>query len=80
MVLQCNHSESKVEDCSIARPDPRPALSLVGKLVPVRITKGYAHSLRGELVSVQNISICNQRSVIPRKAYGAQLRKLNIEF
>ena len=43
-------------------------ISLVGKLVPVRITKGYAHSLRGELVSVQNISICNQRSVIPRKA------------
>jgi tRNA-2-methylthio-N6-dimethylallyladenosine synthase len=25
-------------------------LSLVGKLVPVRITKGYAHSLRGEIV------------------------------
>ena len=28
-------------------------LSLVGKLVPVRITKGYAHSLRGELVPHQ---------------------------
>jgi tRNA-2-methylthio-N6-dimethylallyladenosine synthase len=26
-------------------------LSLVGKLVPVRITKAYAHSLRGEIVS-----------------------------
>ena len=55
-------------------------LNLVGKLVSVRITKGYAHSLRGELVSVQNISICNQRSVIPRRAQGAQLRKLNNEF
>ena len=28
-------------------------LSLVGKLVPVRITKGYAHSLRGEVVPPQ---------------------------
>jgi len=28
-------------------------ISLVGKLVPVRITKGYAHSLRGELVPPQ---------------------------
>ena len=28
-------------------------LSLVGKLVPVRITKGYGHSLRGELVPHQ---------------------------
>jgi tRNA-2-methylthio-N6-dimethylallyladenosine synthase len=26
-------------------------LSLVGKLVPVQITKGYAHSLRGETLS-----------------------------
>jgi tRNA-2-methylthio-N6-dimethylallyladenosine synthase len=43
-------------------------ISFVGKLVPVRITKGCAHSLRGELVSVQNISICDQRSAIPRRA------------
>jgi tRNA-2-methylthio-N6-dimethylallyladenosine synthase len=43
-------------------------ISFVGKLVPVRITKGYAHSLRGELVSVQNISICDQRSAIPHRA------------
>jgi tRNA-2-methylthio-N6-dimethylallyladenosine synthase len=28
-------------------------LNLVGKLVRIRITKGYAHSLRGELVSPQ---------------------------
>jgi tRNA-2-methylthio-N6-dimethylallyladenosine synthase len=37
-------------------------LGLVGKLVPVRITKGYAHSLRGEMVPshcrMQNISAC----------------------
>ena len=26
-------------------------LSLVGKLVPVRIIKGYAHSLRGEILT-----------------------------
>jgi tRNA-2-methylthio-N6-dimethylallyladenosine synthase len=39
-------------------------LSLVGKLVPVRITKGYAHSLRGELVSAQDPSIYNLRSAI----------------
>jgi tRNA-2-methylthio-N6-dimethylallyladenosine synthase len=29
-------------------------LGLVGKLVPVRITKGYAHSLRGEVVPPQS--------------------------
>jgi tRNA-2-methylthio-N6-dimethylallyladenosine synthase len=28
-------------------------MSLVGKLVPVRITKGYAHSLRGEIVPLR---------------------------
>ena len=43
-------------------------LSLMGKLVPVRITRAHPHSLRGELVSVQNISICNQRSAIFRRA------------
>jgi tRNA-2-methylthio-N6-dimethylallyladenosine synthase len=34
-------------------------LNLVGKLVPVKITKAYAHSLRGEITSVQDPSICN---------------------
>jgi len=43
-------------------------LSLAEKLVPVRITQAHPHSLRGELVSVQNISICNQRSAIFRRA------------
>jgi tRNA-2-methylthio-N6-dimethylallyladenosine synthase len=39
-------------------------LSLVGKLVPVQITKAYAHSLRGEITSNQDPSICNLRSMI----------------
>jgi tRNA-2-methylthio-N6-dimethylallyladenosine synthase len=39
-------------------------LNLVGKLVPVQITKAYAHSLRGEITSVQDLSICKLQSVI----------------
>jgi tRNA-2-methylthio-N6-dimethylallyladenosine synthase len=39
-------------------------LGLVGNLVPVQITKAYAHSLRGEITSVQNPSICKSRSAI----------------
>jgi tRNA-2-methylthio-N6-dimethylallyladenosine synthase len=39
-------------------------ISLVGKLVHVRITKGYAHSLRGDITSVQDPSICNLRPAI----------------
>jgi len=39
-------------------------LSLVGKLVPVRITKAYPHSLRGEITSAQDPPICNLRSAI----------------
>jgi tRNA-2-methylthio-N6-dimethylallyladenosine synthase len=37
-------------------------LNLVGKLVPVRITKAYPHSLRGDMTSAQDPSICNLRS------------------
>jgi tRNA-2-methylthio-N6-dimethylallyladenosine synthase len=36
-------------------------LNLVGKLVPIKITKAYAHSLRGEITSAQDPSICNLR-------------------
>ena len=43
-------------------------VNLVGKLVPVRITNAYPHSLRGEIIPAQDLSICNLRSVIPRKA------------
>jgi tRNA-2-methylthio-N6-dimethylallyladenosine synthase len=39
-------------------------ISLVEKLVHVRITKAYAHSLRGDITSVQDPSICNLRSAI----------------
>ena len=39
-------------------------LSLVGKLVPVQITKAYAHSLRGEITSKSGSFICNLRSAI----------------
>jgi tRNA-2-methylthio-N6-dimethylallyladenosine synthase len=39
-------------------------LSLVGMLVPVKIVKGFAHSLRGEITSTQDPSICNLRSTI----------------
>jgi tRNA-2-methylthio-N6-dimethylallyladenosine synthase len=39
-------------------------LSLVGMLVPVQITKAYPHSLRGEITSAQDPSICNLRSAI----------------
>jgi tRNA-2-methylthio-N6-dimethylallyladenosine synthase len=39
-------------------------LNLVGKLIPVRITNAYPHSLRGEITSVQDPSICNLRSTI----------------
>jgi tRNA-2-methylthio-N6-dimethylallyladenosine synthase len=39
-------------------------ISLVGKLVHVRITKAYAHSLRGDITSAQDPSICNLRSAI----------------
>jgi tRNA-2-methylthio-N6-dimethylallyladenosine synthase len=39
-------------------------LSLVGELVPVRITKAYPHSLRGEITLAQDPSICNLRSTI----------------
>jgi tRNA-2-methylthio-N6-dimethylallyladenosine synthase len=39
-------------------------LSLVGMLVPVQISKGYPHSLRGEIVSAQDPSIYNLRSAI----------------
>ncbi len=39
-------------------------LSLVGKLIPVQITKAYPHSLRGEITSTQDPSICNLRSAI----------------
>src|SRR4030067_3810991 len=34
-------------------------LSLVGKLIPVQITKAYPHSLRGEITSAQDPEICN---------------------
>ncbi len=34
-------------------------LSLIGKLIPIRIVQGYAHSLRGEIVSAQDPSIYN---------------------
>jgi tRNA-2-methylthio-N6-dimethylallyladenosine synthase len=37
---------------------------LVGKLVHVRITKAYTHSLRGDITSVQDPSICNLRPAI----------------
>jgi len=43
-------------------------LDLVGKMVPIKVLKAYPHSLRGEIVSVQNASICNQRSAIPHRA------------
>ena len=39
-------------------------LELVGQLVPVRITKAYPHSLRGEIISAQDPSICNLRSTM----------------
>jgi len=39
-------------------------LGLVGNLVPVQITKAYAHSLRGEITSAQDPSICKLRSMI----------------
>ncbi len=39
-------------------------LELVGKLVPVKITKGYPHSLRGEILSTHHPSTCNLRSAI----------------
>jgi tRNA-2-methylthio-N6-dimethylallyladenosine synthase len=39
-------------------------LGLVGNLVPVQITKAYAHSLRGEITSVQDPSICKLEPVI----------------
>jgi tRNA-2-methylthio-N6-dimethylallyladenosine synthase len=39
-------------------------LGLVGKLVRVHVTKAYPHSLRGEIASAQDPSICNLRSVI----------------
>jgi tRNA-2-methylthio-N6-dimethylallyladenosine synthase len=39
-------------------------LSLAGMLVPVQITKAYPHSLRGEITSAQDPSICNLRSAI----------------
>ncbi len=39
-------------------------LSLVGKLIPVQITKAYPHSLRGDMTSAQDPSICNLRSAI----------------
>jgi tRNA-2-methylthio-N6-dimethylallyladenosine synthase len=42
-------------------------LSLVGKLIPVQITKAFPHSLRGEIASTQDSSICNLRSTIGRK-------------
>ncbi len=39
-------------------------ITLVGKLIPVQITKAYPHSLRGEITSAQDPSICNLRSAI----------------
>jgi tRNA-2-methylthio-N6-dimethylallyladenosine synthase len=42
-------------------------LSLVGKLVPVRITKAYPHSLRGEIFSSE--------SPVLRRAYSAEVAK-----
>jgi tRNA-2-methylthio-N6-dimethylallyladenosine synthase len=39
-------------------------LELVGKLVAVRIIKAYPHSLRAELTTAQDPSICNLRSTI----------------
>jgi tRNA-2-methylthio-N6-dimethylallyladenosine synthase len=39
-------------------------LGLVGKLVYVRINKACPHSLRGEITSAQDPSICNSRSAI----------------
>jgi tRNA-2-methylthio-N6-dimethylallyladenosine synthase len=39
-------------------------LNLVGKLIPVQITKAYPHSLRGDMTSVQDPSICNLQSTI----------------
>jgi tRNA-2-methylthio-N6-dimethylallyladenosine synthase len=39
-------------------------LELVGQLIPVRITKVFPHSLRGEIISAQDPSICNLRSII----------------
>ena len=39
-------------------------LELVGQLIPVRITKVFHHSLRGEIISAQDPSICNLRSII----------------
>jgi tRNA-2-methylthio-N6-dimethylallyladenosine synthase len=39
-------------------------LELVGQLVPVHITKAYPHSLRGEIISVQDPSTCCLRSAI----------------
>jgi len=39
-------------------------LSLVGKLIPVQITKAYPHSLRGEKTSAKHPAICDLRSAI----------------
>jgi len=39
-------------------------LGLVGNLVPVQITKAYAHSLKGEITSAQGPSICKLQSMI----------------
>jgi len=39
-------------------------LELVGQLIPARITKVFPHSLRGEIISAQDPSICNLRSII----------------
>jgi len=39
-------------------------LSLVGKLIPIHITRAYAHSLRGEITSAHGPSICNLQSTM----------------
>ena len=39
-------------------------LGSVGKLIPVRITKAFAHSLRGKIVSAQDSSICDLPSTM----------------